>query len=269
MNEYEKTPVNEFQGGTFPPSQRHCDQEVKSLDNLAQFKKDFTLSTDKITLLSVIDTVLKKPALLFCRIVNNQASSALAGLTAVALTSIFIYGLIVGCFEGGYQLWSSPVKITAGLILSCLICLPSLYIFTSLSGSKQSLAQTAGFLIVTLALTCILMLGFAPIAWIFSQSTDTAAFMSAMHIAFWFIAVHLGMRLLKTAFSFLVERKMPILSLWHIIFIVVTLQMCTVFRPIVGPFEGYDIKGKKFFLNHWGNTLFSHQKERVIKSISK
>ena len=44
------------------------------------------------------------------------------------------YGMVVGSFSGGSQMWIAPAKIAIGTILSILICLPSLYIFTCLSG---------------------------------------------------------------------------------------------------------------------------------------
>ena len=46
-----------------------------------------------------------------------------------------VYGVVVGKFSGGAQLWIAPAKIAVGTILSILICLPSLYIFTCRAGS--------------------------------------------------------------------------------------------------------------------------------------
>ena len=57
-----------------------------------------------------------------------------------------IYGLVAGTFSGGPQLWIAPAKIAMGLMISALICLPSLYIFTCLSGSQARLVEVCGML---------------------------------------------------------------------------------------------------------------------------
>ena len=93
-----------------------------------------------------------------------------------------------------------PVKIAGGLLISALICLPSLYIFTCLSGSQARLAEMFGLVGGLLMLMTILLIGFAPVAWLFSQSTDSVAWMGALHLVFWFIATFFGLRFLKRVF---------------------------------------------------------------------
>ena len=112
-----------------------------------------------------------------------------------------IYGVVVGTFSGGTQLWAAPVKIAAGLMISALICLPSLYIFTCLGGSQARLVEVFGLLAGLLMLMTILLIGFAPVAWIFSQSTESLAWMGTLHLIFWFIATIFGLRFLEAGFS--------------------------------------------------------------------
>src|SRR5258705_340581 len=52
-----------------------------------------------------------------------------------------------------------------------------------------------------LMLTTMLLIGFAPVAWLFSQSTESVNWMGTLHIMFWFIAAFFGLRFLNTAFS--------------------------------------------------------------------
>ncbi len=165
------------------------------------------------------------------------------------------YGFIMACFTGGDQLWAVPVKVLIGTFLSALICLPSLYILTCLAGGEQSLPQILGLFLQALALSAILLAGFAPITWIFSQSTNTVAFMGFLHLVFWMIGIHFGLKLLMTALGFLNKRDMGVLKVWSVIFIVVVMQMCTTLRPLVGEFRGTELQGKKFFLAHWGDCL--------------
>src|SRR6202007_2830304 len=104
-----------------------------------------------------------------------------------------VYGVVAGTFSGGPQLWIAPAKIALGLMISATICLPSLYIFTCLSGSQARLVEVCGLLSGLLLLMTILLIGFAPVAWIFSQSTDSAMWMGTLHLCFWFIATGFGL----------------------------------------------------------------------------
>lgn len=60
------------------------------------------------------------------------------------LLGMAAYGLVVGSFSGGAQIWIAPTKIMIGTVLSSLICLPSLYIFTCLSGIDARLRTVTG-----------------------------------------------------------------------------------------------------------------------------
>src|SRR5947209_17501984 len=100
-----------------------------------------------------------------------------------------------------HQLWAAPVKLALGMLISAVICLPSLYIFTCLSGSQARLAEMCGLLIGLLLLMTLLLVGFAPVAWLFSQSTDSLPWMGVLHLLFWFIAVFFGLRFLESAFK--------------------------------------------------------------------
>jgi hypothetical protein len=181
-------------------------------------------------------------------------------IVSMILTSVvcsLIYGIVVGTFSGHSQLWIAPVKIAAGLMISAMICLPSLYIFTCLSGSQARLAEICGLLAGLLMLMTILLIGFAPVAWIFSQSTQSPVWMGALHLAFWFIATIFGLRFLETGFSHSAAKSHAGFYTWVVIFLLVAVQMTTALRPIIGASEteGFLPKEKKFFLVYWGDCL--------------
>ena len=117
-------------------------------------------------------------------------------LMLVAILCAVVYGVVVGTFSGKEQLWIAPAKVAGGMLVSALICLPSLYIFTCLSGSQARLAEIYGLVMGMLMLTTILLIGFAPVAWLFSQSTDSVNWMGTLHLIFWFIAAFFGLRFL-------------------------------------------------------------------------
>jgi hypothetical protein len=205
----------------------------------------------------VIEAVLRHPRRIIFQLSQGTAPGRVIGvLFALALVFMAGYGLIVGSFSGGDQWWLAPLKITGGLLAAGVICLPSLYIFSCLGGSAARLREVAGALAGLLALTTLLLVGFAPVAWIFSQSTESVATMGALHLAFWLVAVGFGVRFLARAFHHFGLRSEAGLKAWTIIFLLVTLQMTTALRPLVGPSEKTVLPiGKKFFLAHWLDTL--------------
>jgi hypothetical protein len=93
-------------------------------------------------------------------------------------------------------MWIAPAKLGLGMLLSVLICLPSLYIFTCLGGIDAQLRSVCGALFAAVCLSSILLIGFAPVAWIFSQSTDSIVFMGTLHLLFWVIGIRFGLRLI-------------------------------------------------------------------------
>ncbi len=83
------------------------------------------------------------------------------------------------------RLWVAPVKIVGGSLLNLFICLPSLYIFLCLSRANARLRQVAGLAMASACLTALLLINKAPVAWVFSQSSDSIAIMGILHMVFW------------------------------------------------------------------------------------
>jgi hypothetical protein len=173
----------------------------------------------------------------------------------MAVVCCLVYGVIVGTFSGGTQLWAAPVKLTAGLLISALVCLPSLYIFACLSGSRARLSEIFGLVCGSLMMMSILLIGFAPVAWLFSQSTQSANWMGALHLVFGAIAVVFGLRFLENGFSHSQARSHAGFNTWVILFVLVVLQMTTALRPIVGTADTFLPETKKFFVSHWSECL--------------
>lgn len=201
-----------------------------------------------------MEAILREPRRVLYQLRTNRAR-LLWGMLLIAVVCSLTYGLVVGSFSGDQQLWAAPVKVAMGLLLSGLICLPSLYILSCLSGSTARFSEVIGFLAGVLALTTVLLIGFAPVAWVFSQSTESVAMMGALHLVFWAIAICFGVRFLLTGFAQLASRNSLGINVWVIIFILVQLQMTAALRPIIGQADTFLPQEKKFFLAHWGDTL--------------
>jgi hypothetical protein len=202
-----------------------------------------------------IESILREPRRVMGQLRRPGAGRLIGGMFVVSIVCSLIYGVVVGTFSGGEQLWIAPVKIAGGLLFSAIICLPSLYIFTCLSGSQSRLAEVVGLVAGLLMLMTILLIGFAPVAWLFSQSTESIVWMGVLHLVFWGIATLFGLRFIEAGFARARPRSNAGFNVWVIIFVLVGLQMTTALRPILGTGETFLPTEKKFFLSHWGECL--------------
>jgi len=103
-------------------------------------------------------------------------------------------------------------------------------------------------------LMTVLLVGFAPVAWVFSQSTNSLPAMGVLHFLFWVIATWFGLRFLNAGFAHL-SAKPGGTRVWAMIFLLVMLQMTTALRPLIGKSDTFWSPEKKFFLNHWMETM--------------
>jgi hypothetical protein len=204
---------------------------------------------------AAIDAILRHPRRIMFQLRQPTAGRLTVSMVLASVVCCLIYGVVAGTFSGGSQLWIAPVKIAMGLMISALICLPSLYIFTCLSGSHARLIEICGLLAGLLMLMTVLLIGFAPVAWIFSQSTDSLPWMGTLHLTFWFIATIFGLRFLEAGFSQSNARSHAGFYTWVVIFLLVAVQMTTALRPILGKSESFLPKEKQFFVAHWSDCI--------------
>lgn len=199
----------------------------------------------EITVASSIGALLRKPADLVAALLRPKSATLAAAFFAFAMIALAAYGALVGSLTGGRQVFAAAVKIPIGAAASILICLPSLFIFACLTGADVSWRTIAGVASAMVALTSLLLIGFAPIAWIFSQSTESVAF----------IGLCFGLKIPGLLMQTLHITDRLHVRVWSLIFVVVTLQMTTALRPIIGTSEHWLPNEKKFFATHWLETI--------------
>jgi hypothetical protein len=205
---------------------------------------------DQLDLRAILDALLRRPKDLVQRL-SDPGSGALLRFIGIAVVSMIVFGIVLGSFAMHEQLWAAPVKITGGLLIAGLICFPSLYIFSCLAGSRASASQLAATLAGMLALAGLLLLGFAPAVWIFTQATNAFGFMGVLAVTPWLVAMAFGMRFLHTAIGLTGATGKAPINVWSCIFLLVTLQMTTSLRPILGRESYFLTDEKKFFIQHW------------------
>ncbi|HZR15924.1 MAG TPA: hypothetical protein VFE51_01235 [Verrucomicrobiae bacterium] len=210
-------------------------------------------------LVVAIESILRQPRRIFLQLRQAGAGALIGIMLFGALVCSLIYGAVVGSFSMGTQLWAAPLKVAAGLLITAIICLPSLYIFACISGSRAGLREICGLVAGLILLMTLLLVGFAPVAWLFAQSTESVLWMGALHLVFWFIATCFGLRFLTQGFSHSQARSKAGLVTWIAIFVLVAVQMTTALRPLLGKSDTFLPTTKKFFIAHWGDCLNSPQ----------
>jgi len=224
--------------------------------------KDEAIAPDA-PVMTVFENLLKSPGAMIAGVREGKRLGSLAGkLIALTLIGLIIFGITLGSFSFGDQLWAAPLKTVLGLAFSALICLPSLYIFSALTGTSLRLPEIALGLAAALALTAALLLGFTPVLWVFSQSTSSAQFFGFLVILGWVISVCFGTGfLLKMLTHSGTTEKGPV-RIWIGIFLLVTLQMSTTLRPLIGTSDQLFTGEKQFFLEHWSNEMSGNRRSQ-------
>ena len=206
---------------------------------------------------NIASTLLKNPLRISGLIAGqrNLLRSSLA-LLLVALACHVVFGLAVGLFGGWTVAAMDMAKIPLVALCSLLLCFPSLYVFTCVAGSPLSIAQTFVLGASCLAMVGLILVGLAPVAWLFAVSTDNLSFVTLLAFLIWLVAIGLAGRYVdKLGAQPLLSRQAGIKA-WFLILILVTLQMTTCMRPLLSsPEQGWWTGGKQFFLAHFVSTF--------------
>jgi hypothetical protein len=206
-------------------------------------------------IMHLVDALLKNPQTLYNHVRRNDLATHVSKLLLIFVVCVLCYGLIVGSFSGQMQWILAPLKIIFGTCLTALLCFPSLYILSALSGTDLRPAQLAGLLCASLALTGILLVGFAPVAFVFTFSIKALPFMGAIHLLVWAVSLYFGLRWLAQGLAELGSGHQQMIKIWVVILLVTLLQMSTTLRPILGESDKVLTAEKKFFLSHWVESM--------------
>lgn len=201
--------------------------------------------------LSIFENIIKHPHRILFELRSGRKGLVIINLLALAIVLLALYGAMVGMFSGGDQIWKAAIKVSLGALFSGLICVPSMYIFLCLSKAECNLMEAMGFMLGILAMSAILLIGLAPVAWVFTVSTEGIYFMGLMHLLFWGIGTYFGMGFFKSGCMSFAQSRGNYIQIWSLIFIIVTLQMTCTLRPLLGTSQSFFQKEKKFFLHHW------------------
>lgn len=198
---------------------------------------------------AILDALLRCPARLLGAV--REVGGTTARLYVIGLAGLAASGLAMASWSGGAQLAVVPLKLAALALVTALVCLPSLHVLSALSGGAQSLRETFGALSMGVALSAVLGVALAPIAWVLSAATSSIALAGTLYLVIFLIAATFGLGLVRRALATSAGTQVRGLGAWSVMFVVVGLQLATTLRPLVGPFDGLWLHERTFFLAHF------------------
>lgn len=177
-------------------------------------------------------------------------------LLGCAVACLAVFGVAVGMFGGLTVAGMDVVKVPLAAVCSLLLCFPSLYVFACVAGCPLTVSQTFALGCSCLAMVGLILVGLAPVAWLFAVSTESLPFVVLLTVFTWFIAIAFAARYVGKLRTNLLFQRQAGIKLWFVIFTLVMLQMVTCMRPMLAkPDAGWWTAEKKFFLAHFGATL--------------
>jgi hypothetical protein len=212
----------------------------------------------------LFEALLRRPREL-ARVFDGAAfGGILAKLLGIASVSLLVFGFVLGCFSRHEQLWLAPVKVLVGMLFAALICYPSLYVFSTLAGARFSPKSLLLCLTGSLALGGMLLLGLAPALWIFVESTSSFGFIGFLALLAWIVAMFFSLRFIKHCADASGKVSSGPVLVWSALFLLVTLQLSTTLRPLLGRSDKWiQVEEKRFFLEHWMNTAGESTKNTI------
>jgi hypothetical protein len=208
---------------------------------------------------NIIGQLLKAPLLVMLKIMSGKnllmENAKLLGSAAVCYA---VFGLSIGLFGGWQVAAMSVMKVPLIALCSMLLCFPSLYVFTAVLGSPMTFGQAFALGSACLAMTGLILVGLAPVAWLFSVSTASLGFVVVMTIVIWVVAMSFAGNFLGRAREVGLLKRGEGLGIWFVILAVVMLQMTTVMRPILTApkkNESGITAEKKFFMRHFADSF--------------
>ncbi len=209
-----------------------------------------------------IETIFNNSRAITEDIVGNVA----AGRRILILALIILlcggaYGFTMGIAHSWQQALSSALKVPALFVLTLSVCIPTLHFIGLFLGSRVSFSQSATVLLMGIAVSSVLLLGFAMIAGFFWITGSQYRFLLLMHVFFFGVAGAAGLvsiarsyRRLRPADADEADAAAPgsradavgerpakaprfrfsLLHLWMLLYMFVGTQMAFTLSPFVG-----------------------------------
>jgi hypothetical protein len=171
----------------------------------------------------------------------------------------FVYGIVMGSYNGLFQSMVTGIKIPCLIFLSLLICFPALYVIQYMIGSTMTIYQMTNIILSGFIVFSTIALSFAPIVIFFMITGDIYAFLKLLHVAIFSFSGIFTVKTIINGLTFSCEKKnmypklgIKIFKIWVIILAFVSSQLAWNLRPFVGsrdlPFELFRVREGNFYI---------------------
>ena len=126
---------------------------------------------------------------------NVKIERKITSLLIASSAFFAVYGAIIGASSGWQQVISSAIKLPALYLITLLICLPTLYFFDILFGSKLTFGQYAALILTTVSVISVLLFSFAPVTLFFLISIHDYNFFLLFNVAIFTITGLVGVKM--------------------------------------------------------------------------
>lgn len=188
-----------------------------------------------------MDQLLKRP--------DEAIAAHPLALLAGAIGCYLVYGVAAGFFQGGWSVALAVMKVPLIVLGSMALCIPSLYVFTSLAGAEHTGRSFATAVAGFCGIAGLLLLALMPVVWLFSVSTISITFVVWLHIFVWITTLLFAQGFLRRA----VPKAKDVVVVWLFLLFFVSLQMTTYVRPVLwrAPGDPLFAAEKKSFFSHF------------------
>jgi hypothetical protein len=178
-----------------------------------------------------------------------KLESKVLSLLVASCLFFAVYGGIIGASSSGLQMLSSAIKLPALYLITLIICLPTLYFFDILFGSKLNFRQYCALLMTAVSVISVLMFSFAPVVLFFLISIQDYNFFLLLNVAVMALTGIIGIRLFYQGMKTIVgpdaaadKLRNRLLQGWLVLYALVGSQLGWTLRPFFGaPGEPFQI----------------------------
>jgi hypothetical protein len=154
--------------------------------------------------LLIIERILRDRDSVWRQVVEERNLKPLVTQMLVSSAlSLFVYGAVLGASHSFPQAVSSATKLPLLFLATLAICLPTLYLFNLVFGARLSVTQAVALIMVSITVTSVLTLAFAPISLFFLISAHNYAFVKVLNVGILVLTAFIGLRFLTQGMAHL------------------------------------------------------------------
>jgi hypothetical protein len=189
-----------------------------------------------------------------------ELQSKMKAMLISSISFFALYGAVMGSSHSLWQTMSSAIKLPILFVATLFVCVPSLYFFSLLFGSDQSLSQNLTVILTAITVTAILLLSFAPITLFFLLTAPQYQFFKLLNVAIFAVSglmgvvfLYQGMKVVSGSELEGTSTRKWVLLVWMFVYAFVGSQMAWTIRPFIGApgirFEPFRQLGGNFYTN--------------------